>query len=644
VYDTATGVSTGAGALFTDLTQTNLKGRLSMASVNGTAATAYSYDTVGRTVSLDECLPSGCGTAAYNKQLQYQYDQAGYLTSSTDGAGVVSTYGVSPANEILSLTSSLSNPTNPENIISSAQYGPNGAVNYTLGNGLSAVYSYDELGRLSGGNICSGSTSSSCAGGTQVYGFTSGWKGSQLQNSSDTVSGLSPTYGYDGFNRLTSLTAGTTLALNYVYDIYGNRLQQNLTAGSGPQPQYGVNTANNELSGLSYDAVGNTTYDGAHTYTYDAENNMTAVDGGTTAQYVFDALNHRVRTVVGGTAKEYVFNANNQRVSVWNGTSHAQLEGQYYSGAKPVAFYSGGAVHFQHQDWLGTERMRTSYGGAVDVEGTFTSLPYGDAQVTTSGTDADAYHFAGLDYDGETSAGHAQFRQYATIQGRWFSADPYSGSYKMGNPQSFNRYTYAMNNPLAIIDPSGLCGGDIWGGSDDCPTGPSNPTPGDPNDDGNGGDDGNTFNLNDPNNIEVSDGQFIGVASSVDVDGAPDYIEIDFSETPVSQLLFSAQNNTPARPGATAAPTAPNTTQQCPTIQANYDRAQMATNAKWWSRGWGSIILGGVAGGPVGAGAGLGQALLYDDDNEELAALTKSYSQQWQQAGCAGALVSRFGR
>jgi hypothetical protein len=40
------------------------------------------------------------------------------------------------------------------------------------------------------------------------------------------------------------------------------------------------------------------------------------------------------------------------------------------------------------------------------------------------------------------------------------SPDPYDGSYDFTNPQSLNRYTYALNNPLSWADPSGLdtCG------------------------------------------------------------------------------------------------------------------------------------------------------------------------------------------
>jgi len=59
------------------------------------------------------------------------------------------------------------------------------------------------------------------------------------------------------------------------------------------------------------------------------------------------------------------------------------------------------------------------------VEATFTSLAYGDAQTTASGTDLDPYHYATLDHDAESGSllsgtDHAQFRQYSDTQGNWF--------------------------------------------------------------------------------------------------------------------------------------------------------------------------------------------------------------------------------
>jgi RHS repeat-associated protein len=446
-----------AGANFTDLTQANLKGRLSLASVP-TAMTAYSYDPVGRTSYLDECLPSGpCGTVANNRQLHYTYDLAGNLLTSTDGAGITTTYAHSQANELLSMTSSLNNTNNPPAIVSNIQNGPNGPVSYNLGNGLSNVYSYDTLGRLNGGWVCSGSTSASCTGGTQVYGFANGWIGQQLSGSSDSVLVQGSTYGYDEFNRLTSRTVNSGTGPNYSwsYDRYGNRWSQTMTGGtgSGTSSSLTVNAANNQVTGYSYDAAGNMTNDGNHSYTYDAEGHITAVDGSQTASYVYNALNQRVRVTAGSTVTECVFNAAGQRVSEWNGTTRAQLKGKYYWSGRPVAYYANGATHFEHQDWLGTERMRTGYTGSV--EGSYNSQPWGDGQSGT-GTDGDANHYATLDHDTESDTDHAQFRQYSNTQGRWLSPDPYSGSYDMSNPQSMNRYAYAGNSPLANADHSGL--------------------------------------------------------------------------------------------------------------------------------------------------------------------------------------------
>ena len=187
------------------------------------------------------------------------------------------------------------------------------------------------------------------------------------------------------------------------------------------------------------------------------------MDSGGTAKYTYNALNQRVRIDAGGAGAEYVFNPSGQRASAWNITG-AQFQGQTYWGTAPVEFYASAVAHFQHQDWLGTERMRTTYNGGV--EGTFSSLPFGDGY-SVSGADDDGYHFAGMDQD-SASNDHAQFRQYSNMAGSWMSPDPYRGSYDPTNPQSMNRYAYVMNNALAYTDPSGLylaenCKGGCWG-------------------------------------------------------------------------------------------------------------------------------------------------------------------------------------
>jgi RHS repeat-associated protein len=154
---------------------------------------------------------------------------------------------------------------------------------------------------------------------------------------------------------------------------------------------------------------------------------------------------------------EFIFNMAGQHTSVYDVTHGWELAAHAYWGQAPLSFYFAGTTHFEHQDMTGTERARTDVNG--NVTGTYHSLPFGDGYLA-SGTDNDAYHFATLDQD-NTANEHAQFREYSNMAGRWFSPDPYAGSYDPSNPQSFNRYAYVMNGPLSYIDPLGLDG--------DCP-------------------------------------------------------------------------------------------------------------------------------------------------------------------------------
>ena len=130
-----------------------------------------------------------------------------------------------------------------------------------------------------------------------------------------------------------------------------------------------------------------------------------------------------------------------------------------------IAYRSvNGTTYFEHKNWLGTERLRTDYTGATAA--TYQSLSFGDGytpNILQSAADQDNNHFATLDHDSETATEHAQFRQYASAQGLWMSPDPYPGSYDFNNPQSFNRYSYVLNNPLGATDSLGLyC--DMWTG------------------------------------------------------------------------------------------------------------------------------------------------------------------------------------
>jgi RHS repeat-associated protein len=86
---------------------------------------------------------------------------------------------------------------------------------------------------------------------------------------------------------------------------------------------------------------------------------------------------------------------------------------------------------------LGTVGMRTSGQG------------YGSA-------DAARQKYAGMESDDGSGMATTLWRKYDSSSGRWTSPDPYTASMTIANPQSFNRYSYVGNDPVDMMDPSGL--------------------------------------------------------------------------------------------------------------------------------------------------------------------------------------------
>jgi RHS repeat-associated protein len=64
--------------------------------------------------------------------------------------------------------------------------------------------------------------------------------------------------------------------------------------------------------------------------------------------------------------------------------------------------------------------------------------------------------FASKERDAETGLDYFGARYYSGAQGRFTSPDPLMASANVADPQSWNRYAYAGNNPLKYTDPLGL--------------------------------------------------------------------------------------------------------------------------------------------------------------------------------------------
>jgi RHS repeat-associated protein len=259
-------------------------------------------------------------------------------------------------------------------------------------------------------------------------------------------------YTYDDFNRLKT-AAQSGQGVSYVYDRYGNRWEQNVTAGSAPAPQYSFD-ANNHSDSFNYDAAGNVIGDGSHTYTYDAENRMVAVDNGNTASYFYDAESRRVQATTSGGSQDFLFDLQGKAITAIRGSDGAWLRGEVWSPLGYLATYANGTTYFNQTDWLGTVRARSDM--SADLAESDTSLPFGDLLNTPGGFSP--VHFTGQDRDTESGLDHFWYRQYSATQGRWMSPDPAGMAVvELSNPQTWNRYTYVTNNTMNRSDSDGLC-------------------------------------------------------------------------------------------------------------------------------------------------------------------------------------------
>ena len=337
---------------------------------------------------------------------------------------------------------SFSDANHPGTLISAAHYNAFWRAGVgELGNGIVQSRTYNTRGWLQ--SLTDGTLYNVNTPSTPISYAPDG----NLLGTNDKING-SWSYSYDDFNRLKTANGSAAGNYSYDYDRFGNRWHQNGTAGWSQSFD-----TNNHIQGTpwSYDAAGNMINDTFHSYAYDAENRLIRVDGGTTATYIYDAEGRRVRSTRNGTTVDYMYGLGGEVAEMNSGGSLNRAE-IYFAGAH-LATFTNPMMYFNHSDWLGTERVRSSASG-TQAE-TCTNLPFGDGASCT-GSDTSPLHYTGDEHDSESNTEHTQFRQLSTTQGRWLSPDPYMGSMDLTNPQSLNRYAYVSNNPLNAVDPVGL--------------------------------------------------------------------------------------------------------------------------------------------------------------------------------------------
>jgi RHS repeat-associated protein len=340
-----------------------------------------------------------------------------------------------------------------------------------------------------------------------VYTYSATYDGDgNVHQYSDTVMGTWNFY-YDDLNRLWygNATSGGRGAQNFAgknlcwaYDSFGNRTAQVTQTTACPSQETNVTpaitfTTNNQIAGglVTYDQAGNVTGDTTtgNSYLYDAEGRVYAVLSEPVAGtysitgYLYDAEGNRIAkgNLTNCTSANfmscssdpatngfqitdnYVLGPAGEELSMLDGSNNWQRTNVYAAG-KLVGTYDTNGLHFHLEDPLGTRRMQLSaipnFVGQPETD--IQSLPYGDflsstpdPDAPTTADDATPLHFTGKERDAESGNDYFGARYFSSSMGRFLSPDVFWKDTHVADPQSWNLYAYARNNPLRYTDPTG---------------------------------------------------------------------------------------------------------------------------------------------------------------------------------------------
>lgn len=146
-------------------------------------------------------------------------------------------------------------------------------------------------------------------------------------------------------------------------------------------------------------------------------------------------------------------------------SSWQNLRLQFYEEDRLVAVSdaNGTVLSVIHRDHLGSSELISNSAGQELC--TLHYGPFGSEQ--TPGNCSDLRHrYVGKLTDADTGLVHFGARDYLPKIGRWTSPDPLLWSEPekhLANPQAMNAFSYAVNNPLTLIDPVGRSPGKYAG-------------------------------------------------------------------------------------------------------------------------------------------------------------------------------------
>lgn len=277
--------------------------------------------------------------------------------------------------------------------------------------------------------------------------------------------GVTTSYNYDASGRLTMLSHGgapgqPSSTQSFTYNPAGQLVGQGQAGDAFVWTGHPTTTTNATHDALNrdaaivaasgYDADGNLISDGARTFTYDAENKLRSVTGGTApVTLAYDPFGRLASVTSNGVSTIFGYLGDKLIWEYGTGLNAYPRKRYIYGPAgEPMIWQDlAGEGSVLREQWLHQDRLGSVI-AVSDIAGVITPYtygPYGEPQ-SWSGS---RFRYTGQMAIPEAQLYHYKARAYDPVPGRFLQTDP------TGFDGGLNLYGYVAGDPINLIDPNG---------------------------------------------------------------------------------------------------------------------------------------------------------------------------------------------